>query len=45
MQFAKQDPRLTPLHGDSRYEDLRRRLAFPLETTAHAAAARYSHEE
>ena len=29
MQYTKQDPRLTPLHGDSRYEDLLRRLAFP----------------
>ena len=29
MQYAKQDPRLTPLHGDPRYEDLMRRLAFP----------------
>ena len=29
MQYAKQDPRLTPLHGDPRYEDLLRRLAFP----------------
>ena len=29
MQFTKQDPRLTPLHGDPRYEDLLRRLAFP----------------
>jgi hypothetical protein len=29
MQYTKQDPRLTPLHGDPRYEDLLRRLAFP----------------
>jgi hypothetical protein len=29
MQFTKVDPRLTPLHGDPRYEDLLRRLAFP----------------
>jgi TolB-like protein/Tfp pilus assembly protein PilF len=29
MQYAKQDPRMTPLHGDPRYEDLLRRLAFP----------------
>jgi len=29
MQGTKQDPRLTPLHGDPRYEDLLRRLAFP----------------
>jgi eukaryotic-like serine/threonine-protein kinase len=29
MQGTRQDPRLTPLHGDPRYEDLLRRLAFP----------------
>ena len=29
MQYTKQDPRMTPLHGDPRYEDLLRRLAFP----------------
>ena len=29
MQYTKQDPRMTPLYGDPRYEDLLRRLAFP----------------
>ncbi len=29
MQYTKQDPRLAPLHGDPRYADLVRRLAFP----------------
>ena len=29
MQYTKQDPRLTPVHGDPRYADLVRRLAFP----------------
>jgi TolB-like protein/thioredoxin-like negative regulator of GroEL len=29
MQGTRQDPRLEPLHGDPRYEDLLRRLAYP----------------
>jgi len=29
MQGTRQDPRLAPLHGDPRYEELLRRLAFP----------------
>jgi TolB-like protein/Tfp pilus assembly protein PilF len=29
MQYLRQDPRLASVHGDPRYEDLLRRLAFP----------------
>ncbi len=39
MMYAKQDPRMMPLHGDPRYEDLLRRLAFPAAAGTGAPAA------
>ena len=39
MMYTKQDPRMMPLHGDPRYEDLLRRLAFPAAAGTGAPAA------